>query len=665
MPGNRVRITAETVDKASSPLDKIKDKFEGLQKQGAKGFGIGVAAGATTFALNSIAGAADQAATAVIGFAQDSIDKASDLNETMSKAEVIFGDNAKAVEDWAGTMATSAGESKTAALDAASGFAGLFKTVGLGINQTTDMSKNLTQLGADLASFFNTDVGTALDALKSGLNGESEPLRQFNVFLSDTAVASKLASMGIKKVGGQFTEAQKATARYQLILEQTGDAQGDYVRTSDGLANSQRTLAAEVDNLQAEVGQELLPVLLDLTKWAKDEGIPAVHELFKEFQDGSGPIGMMAQGVNDLERDLNGLDQNVVGAGINIHNFLVDLLPWNHRLQDAADAAKEADDASRGLGDAAIAATAATKGMATSLDHGSEAAGSVAWSALGAKTATVKLKDANKELHHAYAPVIIDLRTVKEKFDDATDAIEANMFAVGEARRALQEHNLSLKDDIEHLRQLEKIKHPTRDQRLDILQTKDAIDDDKKAIIENTLKLRAMGKITYSNLVAQLKRIGLNILADTDAARALRLALLAADQAAGGRAGSGGHHGGGAGGTGVHTTPPPPDNGHGNAGGGNETKGMPRLVGEKGPELFTPESNGHTSPNANTMLGAGGVPRGTGASLTINGGLHLHGIGSDVSPAAAEHFGRRVLAEVAAGFKQGSARRGISVAVRP
>jgi hypothetical protein len=259
MPGNRVRITAETVDKASSPLDKIKDKFEGLQKQGAKGFGIGVAAGATTFALNSIAGAADQAATAVIGFAQDSIDKASDLNETMSKAEVIFGDNAKAVEDWAGTMATSAGESKTAALDAASGFAGLFKTVGLGINQTTDMSKNLTQLGADLASFFNTDVGTALDALKSGLNGESEPLRQFNVFLSDTAVASKLASMGIKKVGGQFTEAQKATARYQLILEQTGDAQGDYVRTSDGLANSQRTLAAEVDNLQAEVGQELLP----------------------------------------------------------------------------------------------------------------------------------------------------------------------------------------------------------------------------------------------------------------------------------------------------------------------------------------------------------------------------------------------------------------------
>jgi hypothetical protein len=60
---------------------------------------------------------------------------------------------------------------------------------------------------------------------------------------------------------------------------------------------------------------------------------------------------------------------------------------------------------------------------------------------------------------------------------------------------------------------------------------------------------------------------------------------------------------------------------------------MPRLVGEKGPELFTPESNGHTTPNANTMLGAGGIPRGTGAtSLTINGGIHLHGIGSDVSP---------------------------------
>jgi hypothetical protein len=114
----------------------------------------------------------------------------------MSKAEVIFGDNAKAVEDWAATMDKAGGQSKKAALDTASGFAGLFKTVGLGIDESTDKSEKLTQLGSDLASFFNTDVGTALDALKSGPQRRGEPLRQFNIFLSETAVSAKLAKDG-------------------------------------------------------------------------------------------------------------------------------------------------------------------------------------------------------------------------------------------------------------------------------------------------------------------------------------------------------------------------------------------------------------------------------------------------------------------------------------
>jgi hypothetical protein len=161
-------------------------------------------------------------------------------------------------------------------------------------------------------------------------------------------------------------------------------------------------------------------------------------------------------------------------------------------------------------------------------------------------------------------------------------------------------------------------------------------------------------------------------MADTDAARQLRTLLYQIDSG-GGRAGAADTAAAQAA-RGPQDAPafeppapPPPDNGHGNAAGGPVAANMPRLVGEKGPELFTPESNGMITPNSNTMLAAGGIPRGTGAgaSITINGGLHLHGIGSDVSPAAAEHFGRRVIAEVASSFQQGAARRGLSVAVRP
>jgi hypothetical protein len=620
---NEVRVHTKVDGNAGKEIKDMKGAWEAFQKSGTKGLAIGTGIAAATAGF----GLLDSAISTGIGFMSDSITKASDLNETMSKAEVIFGDNAKAVEDWGATMDKAGGLSKAAALDAASGFAGLFKTVGLNINQSTEMSEKLTQMGADLASFFNTDVGTALNALKSGLNGESEPLRQFNVFLSDTAVTAKLASMGVHKVGGAFTEAQKATARYQLILDQTGDAQGDFARTGDGLANSQRTLTAEIDNLQAEVGQELLPIMKDLTKWAKDEGVPALHGLFKEIEDGGGTIGVIAQGFSDLERDLNGLEHNITGTGINIHRFIVDLF-----------------DSSQAAADAAKAATEATVGMATELDHGYELAGDSAWTfahatdgaakgANGATTASDHLTGANKDLHQSYKHVIVDLRTMKQKLDDATQAIEDDMFAVDDLKRSVKEHDNALRDDIKHLHDLEKIKHPTKEQRDDILQTKDAINDDKRAVIENTLKLLAMGKISFPALLTQLHKVGLGLMDDSDAARELRTLLYQIDAAAGGRAGGGGGRGGGAGGSGAHKTPPPTEHTGPRAAGGPVMGGATYLVGEKGPELFTPSTAGKIT--ANDALRWGGGMSQIAAASAGDVHIHIHGV-SVLTPGSAE-----------------------------
>lgn len=271
----RVGVGVSGARKASGEIKSVRDAFERLQKQGAKGFGVGVGATVTAKGLDAVGMAASFAVDQIF----ESIDAASALNETLSKSGVIFGDSAGELEAWAETAAEAFGQSKRQALDTASGFAGLFNTVGIELDKAAGMSQKLTVLGSDLASFFNTDVQTAIDAIRSGLSGESEPLRKFNVFLSETAVSAKLAQMGIKKVGGQFTEAQKATARYQLILEQTGAAQGDFARTSDGLANSQRTLQTQMEDLQAKIGQELLPVMVELVRFASDTLVPAISEL--------------------------------------------------------------------------------------------------------------------------------------------------------------------------------------------------------------------------------------------------------------------------------------------------------------------------------------------------------------------------------------------------
>jgi hypothetical protein len=304
---------AKAGDAAGAAMSRnINNTLGGQLGKGiAQGLGIAGALGAANVASSAVGG--------VVDLIDSSIDAASSLNETVSKGRVIFGDSADEIEAWAATAADSFGQSKRQALDTASGFAGLFDTVGIDLDKAIDMSKQLTVLGSDLASFFDTDVATALGAIRSGLSGESEPLRRFNVFLSETAVSAKLAQLGVKKVGGQFTESQKATARYLLILEQTSAAQGDFARTSDSLANSQRSVDAALEDTQAQLGQEFLPIAKQVTEWQLDflRGLGVVGSALDEF----------GGGLTDVQNNINGLIDSAT--------------PWDTAMEQARKAAKD------------------------------------------------------------------------------------------------------------------------------------------------------------------------------------------------------------------------------------------------------------------------------------------------------------------------------------
>lgn len=342
----RFRSALKSVDVSTEKVfggirRRIKQVKADFKNELGKGLAIGFGATAATRGLELV-GAGIQAVTDFIG---TSIKAASDLRETVSKSSVVFGQYAGEVEAWAATAAEAFGQSKRAALDAASGFAGLFSTVGIELEQSTGMARKLTELGSDLASFFNTDVGSALEALRSGLSGESEPLRRFNVFLSETAVTAKLTQMGVKKVGGTFTESQKATARYKLILEQTSAAQGDFARTADGLANSQRKADARLENAQAALGEAFLPIALQVTQWQLD------------FIEGAGLVGDA----------LGGIDRGVRGAQLGIRTFLADagdfLAFWDGFTTETEDAAI------RSARSTAVIAAAMTTRTAEMLDY--------------------------------------------------------------------------------------------------------------------------------------------------------------------------------------------------------------------------------------------------------------------------------------------------------
>jgi hypothetical protein len=211
------------------------------------------------------------------------IQAASDLQENTSKIKVIFGDAGQAVTDFAKTAARDIGQSQNQVLAAAGTFGTFGKAAGLAGDQLATFTNDFITLSADLASFNNATPDEAINAIGAALRGEAEPLRRFGVLLNDATLKSAALELGIYSGSGALTAQQKILAAQKVIYEQTGDAQGDFERTSDGLANQQRILSAQFENVKTKIGELLIPAFSALVKFLNDEVLPAVDRVITAF----------------------------------------------------------------------------------------------------------------------------------------------------------------------------------------------------------------------------------------------------------------------------------------------------------------------------------------------------------------------------------------------
>jgi hypothetical protein len=191
---------------------------------------------------------------------------ASDLNETIAKTEQVFGSATTKVTDAANEMARAFGIPKAEFLDAASMFGLIAQGAGVASGKAADMSVGLAKLAADASSFYNTGVDVALEKIRAGLVGESEPLRAFGVMLSEDAVKAKALAMGLARPGQELTNQMKIMARYQLIQEGLAKASGDLERTGGGFANQWRQFTGQLTNLAGTIGMAVLPAMTYLLR---------------------------------------------------------------------------------------------------------------------------------------------------------------------------------------------------------------------------------------------------------------------------------------------------------------------------------------------------------------------------------------------------------------
>ena len=149
---------------------------------------------------------------------------------------------------------------------------GVFMTIATGFGVAGDraavMSKNLTQLGYDISSFYNISVQDAMDKLKSGLAGELEPLRAIGYDLSQAKLEATALELGIEKSVSSMTQAEKAQLRYYAIMTQVTQVQGDMARTLEDPANQLRVFKAQVSMAGREIGNIFIPALNAILPYA-------------------------------------------------------------------------------------------------------------------------------------------------------------------------------------------------------------------------------------------------------------------------------------------------------------------------------------------------------------------------------------------------------------
>jgi len=212
------------------------------------------------------------------------INDASNLQEAQAKVTAVFGEQANQIFKWGRTTSTALGVSSRAALEAAGTYGNLFQAFGIGRIESAKMSTRLVELAADMASFNNVPIEDALTALRSGLSGETEPLKRFGVALNDVRLRQEALNLGIYNGQGVLSVAQKSQAAYALILRDTALQQGDVARTADGLANQKKFLAAQVEDLSGTFGAVLMPVMINVVGIIRNQVLPNLQKFIEAFK---------------------------------------------------------------------------------------------------------------------------------------------------------------------------------------------------------------------------------------------------------------------------------------------------------------------------------------------------------------------------------------------
>lgn len=256
----------------------------------------------------------------VTAFAKECIELGSDLAEVQNVVDVTFGNSAPKINAWAKTTANAFGISELSAKQFSGTMGAMLKSMGFSKDAALDMSTSLVELSGDMASFYNLDVQTAFDKIRSGISGETEPLKQLGINMSVANLEAYALSQGITQSYNSMTQANQALLRYNYLMSVTADAQGDFSRTSDSWANQTKILKLQFDSLKATLGEVIIQVLTPLLQIlnrimvAANKAATAIAALFGKKTDTAGAFGSTSDAAADAADSISGTGDAATAA---------------------------------------------------------------------------------------------------------------------------------------------------------------------------------------------------------------------------------------------------------------------------------------------------------------------------------------------------------------
>ena len=275
---------------------------------------------ANSFKKVGVALATTFSAAAITAFGKSCIDLGSDLAEVQNVVDVTFTSMSDKVNQWALNAKNAYGLSETMAKKYVGAFGSMASAFGFTEEKSYSMATALAGLTGDVASFYNLTQDVAYTKLKSVFSGETESLKDLGVVMTQSALDSYAIANGYGKVTSAMTEAEKVTLRYNFMLNQLKNANGDFARTQNSWANQTKVLQLRFEGLKATIGQGLINAFTPVIKVVNSliDRLTTVSEKFRALTEqifGSAG-GTSAGTVENLTDEANASSSALDGVAV-------------------------------------------------------------------------------------------------------------------------------------------------------------------------------------------------------------------------------------------------------------------------------------------------------------------------------------------------------------